>query len=115
MGELFPELAGIGDLPPGTLLDGELVVLRNGRPDLSLVQSRQQLAELDASFDRRPHVALDLPAAFSRDWPQHLFVDGVATGHDSGQFVSSRFTVTLCRLKWQGIPPGPALSVFPLR
>ena len=38
---LFPELAG--DLPPGTLLDGELVVLRNGRPDLSLVQSRQQL------------------------------------------------------------------------
>ncbi len=43
MGELFPELAGIADLPPGTLLDGELVVLRNGRPDLSLVQSRHQL------------------------------------------------------------------------
>ncbi len=41
---LFPELAGIiGDLPPGTLLDGELVVLRQGRPDLSLVQSRHQL------------------------------------------------------------------------
>ncbi len=40
---LFPELAGIGDLPPGTLLDGELVVLRRGRPDLSLVQSRHQL------------------------------------------------------------------------
>ena len=43
LGALFPELAGIADLPPGTLLDGELVVLRNGRPDLSLVQSRQQL------------------------------------------------------------------------
>ncbi len=43
LGELFPELAGIADLPPGTLLDGELVVLRRGRPDLSLVQSRHQL------------------------------------------------------------------------
>ncbi len=43
LGELFPELAALGDLPPGTLLDGELVVLRNGRPHLSLVQSRQQL------------------------------------------------------------------------
>ena len=40
---LFPELAGIGDLPPGTLLDGELVVLRRGKPDLSLIQSRHQL------------------------------------------------------------------------
>ncbi len=40
---MFPELAVLGDLPPGTLLDGELVVLRRGRPDLSLVQSRQQL------------------------------------------------------------------------
>ncbi len=43
LGGLFPELAVLGDLPPGTLLDGELVVLRRGRPDLSLVQSRQQL------------------------------------------------------------------------
>jgi len=40
---LFPELAGIADLPPGTLLDGELVVLRRGRPDLPLVQSRLPL------------------------------------------------------------------------
>ena len=43
LGALFPELATLTDLPPGTLLDGELVVLRRGRPDLSLVQSRQQL------------------------------------------------------------------------
>ncbi len=43
LGGLFPELATLTDLPPGTLLDGELVVLRRGRPDLSLVQSRQQL------------------------------------------------------------------------
>ncbi len=43
LGALFPELATLTDLPPGTLLDGELVVLRRGRPELSLVQSRQQL------------------------------------------------------------------------
>ncbi len=43
LGALFPELAEIADLPPGTLLDGELVVLRRGRPDLSLVQSRHGL------------------------------------------------------------------------
>ncbi len=43
LGALFPELAGIADLPPGTLLDGELVVLRRGKPDLSLIQSRHQL------------------------------------------------------------------------
>ncbi len=43
LGGLFPELATLRNLPPGTLLDGELVVLRRGRPDLSLVQSRQQL------------------------------------------------------------------------
>ncbi len=43
LGESFPELAVLADLPPGTLLDGELIVPRNGRPDLSLVQSRHQL------------------------------------------------------------------------
>ncbi len=43
LGELFPELAVLADLPPGTLLDGELVVLRRGRPDRSLIQSRHQL------------------------------------------------------------------------
>ncbi len=43
LGELFPELAVLAELPPGTLLDGELVVLRRGRPDFSLVQSRHQL------------------------------------------------------------------------
>ena len=43
LGELFPELGVLGDLPPGTVLDGELVVLRSGRPDLALVQGRHQL------------------------------------------------------------------------
>jgi len=40
----FPELAALAGLPAGTVLDGELVVLRNGKPNRSLVGCRQQLA-----------------------------------------------------------------------
>jgi ATP-dependent DNA ligase len=39
----FPELSELANLPAGTLLDGELVVLDRGRPHLALVQSRHRL------------------------------------------------------------------------
>ena len=39
----FPELALLAALPTGTVLDGELVILRNGRPSLSEMQHRAQL------------------------------------------------------------------------
>ena len=41
--EQFPELACLAELPPGTVLDGELVVLREGFPDLSLLATRHQV------------------------------------------------------------------------
>jgi ATP-dependent DNA ligase len=41
----FPELAGLGRIRPGVVLDGELVVLRNGRPDLGSIQARQHTAD----------------------------------------------------------------------
>ncbi len=41
--EQFPELACLDRLPPGTVLDGELVVLREGTPDLSLLATRHQV------------------------------------------------------------------------
>ena len=41
--DAFPELAPLADLPPGSVLDGELVVFQQGRPRLSLVQGRQLL------------------------------------------------------------------------
>ena len=41
--DAFPELAFLDDLPPGTVLDGELVVFQQGRPQLSLVQGRKSL------------------------------------------------------------------------
>jgi bifunctional non-homologous end joining protein LigD len=38
----YPELAFLAGLPPGTILDGEMVVLRGGKPDLALLQARDQ-------------------------------------------------------------------------
>ncbi len=41
----FPELAGLTRIRPGVVLDGELVVLRDGRPDLGSIQARHQASE----------------------------------------------------------------------
>jgi ATP-dependent DNA ligase len=41
----FPELGGLVELPEGTVLDGELVSVRNGRPCLASVQRRVQLRD----------------------------------------------------------------------
>ena len=38
----FPELEFFNELVPGTVLDGELVVLSGGKPAFGLVQARQQ-------------------------------------------------------------------------
>jgi bifunctional non-homologous end joining protein LigD len=42
----FPELACLAALPTGTILDGELVSLRDGRPCLLEIQRRVQLQNL---------------------------------------------------------------------
>ncbi len=41
----FPDLAGLARLGPGVVLDGELVVLKDKRPHLGSVQSRQHTAD----------------------------------------------------------------------
>jgi ATP-dependent DNA ligase len=38
----YPEFDCLTQLPSGTILDGEMVVLRNGQADFALVQSRDQ-------------------------------------------------------------------------
>jgi ATP-dependent DNA ligase len=38
----YPELGFLNDLPAGTVLDGEVVVLRRGKPDFGLLLSRNQ-------------------------------------------------------------------------
>jgi ATP-dependent DNA ligase len=41
----YPELAALRRLPAGTLVDGELVVLRDGRPDLAALLRRHALVD----------------------------------------------------------------------
>src|SRR6266849_4933821 len=38
----YPELGFLNDLPTGTVLDGEVVALRQGKPDFGLLLSRNQ-------------------------------------------------------------------------
>src|SRR5216683_3871217 len=38
----YPELGFLGSLPAGTILDGEVVVLRQGKTDFGLLLSRNQ-------------------------------------------------------------------------
>ena len=38
----YPEFAFLAELDPGTILDGEMVVLRAGKPDFGLLQSRDK-------------------------------------------------------------------------
>lgn len=42
LNERYPDLNFLADLPPGTVLDGEIVVLHGGKPDFNLLQSREQ-------------------------------------------------------------------------
>jgi DNA ligase D-like protein (predicted ligase) len=38
----YPEFAFLAELPAGTILDGEMVVLENGKPDFGLLMTREQ-------------------------------------------------------------------------
>jgi ATP-dependent DNA ligase len=56
----YPDLAGLGRLPAGTILDGEIVVLGpDGKPDFSALQSRDH-----AGPTRVPMLARSTPATF---------------------------------------------------
>lgn len=41
MTDRYPDLTFLGQLPAGTILDGEMVVLAKGKPDFALLQSRE--------------------------------------------------------------------------
>ena len=57
----YPELSFLAELPPGTVLDGEIVCLdRDGKPDFQKLQSREQ-----AQSDRRAaHSSKVYPATY---------------------------------------------------
>src|SRR6266849_4776148 len=58
--ERYPELGFLNDLPAGIVLDGEVVVLRQGKPDFGLLLSRNQTR---ASF-RIQFLARILPVTY---------------------------------------------------
>lgn len=41
--ERYPEFGFLAELPPGTVLDGEVVVLNHGKPDFDRLMAREQL------------------------------------------------------------------------
>ncbi len=45
MRDRYPELACLSGLPPGTIIDGEIVVLENGKPSFPKLQQREHLIE----------------------------------------------------------------------
>jgi len=52
----YPELAFLAELPRGTVLDGELVVLReDGRPDFRAILSRESASAARVDAARRKH------------------------------------------------------------
>ena len=42
----YPEMGFLAALPPGTILDGELILLSQGMPDLEAILARHQLTHL---------------------------------------------------------------------
>ena len=42
MTDRYPDLGCLASFPSGTVLDGEMVVLRDGKPDFGMLQSREQ-------------------------------------------------------------------------
>jgi ATP-dependent DNA ligase len=63
--DTYPELAFLAGLPAGTVLDGEVVVLRGGKPDFRALLARENsrsLVRIRASAQRGPvtYVVFDL-------------------------------------------------------
>ncbi len=56
----YPELSYLGELPAGTLLDGEIVVLVDGKPDFAGMLRREQVR----TERRAQQLARELPAVY---------------------------------------------------
>ncbi|HTL29011.1 MAG TPA: hypothetical protein VL282_07320, partial [Tepidisphaeraceae bacterium] len=56
----YPELIErLRNLPPGTVIDGEIVVMQNGRPEFQLLQSREQArTKMKIELGSRHHPAV---------------------------------------------------------
>lgn len=98
----FPELAVLADLPDGTIIDGEIVVLEDGKPSfpkiLQRVQNRDEEATLRMS-QRLPatYVAFDVLYVSGRDVmneplsERRRLLAELLTGIDSPHLILSEF------------------------
>ena len=50
----FPEFAPLAALPPGTVLDGEVVVFKDDKPDFGSLISREKTTKVDAGLKNLP-------------------------------------------------------------
>jgi ATP-dependent DNA ligase len=63
--ERYPEFAFLAGLAPGTILDGEMTVLHDGKPDFALLQSRDKTRSplkirTLSQFEPATYIAFDL-------------------------------------------------------
>lgn len=68
----YPELAGLADLPPGTVVDGEVVAMRDGVPSFAALAERMHVrdAQRAAALARRvpvTYVVFDVPVLAGAD------------------------------------------------
>jgi ATP-dependent DNA ligase len=56
----FPELGGLAGLPPGTVLDGEVVIFQSGKPSLEPILRRASLQ----NRERIQHLSHNTPASY---------------------------------------------------
>ena len=56
----YPELEVLGSLPVGTVLDGEVVILCDGRADFNAILRRHQLVSLPQDQPCQPAIPCEL-------------------------------------------------------
>ena len=74
----YPELAGLADLPPGTVLDGEVVAMRDGVPSFPALAERMHVrdpARAAALAHRVPvsYLVFDVPVLAGEDLTRRPF------------------------------------------
>lgn len=97
MTERYPEFDHLQSLPPGTLLDGEIVVLKNGKPDFPSLLSREQAH----SALKRRTLSRNLPATY-------ILFDLL---YDRGKSVMDRPLTERRRLLEERLAPGSSTNV----
>lgn len=76
----YPELAGLADLPPGTVLDGEVVAMRDGVPSFPALAERMHVrdAARAAALARRvpvSYLVFDVPVLAGEDLTRRPFTE----------------------------------------